>query len=132
MRAKLSAKAFCLLLAAASGGPARAGPCPGRNGRIFPSGDGLVIGFLTGDQADALRLRMEARLSARLAPSLRDRPRAIVLFTGDMAAIQTIAFVPDGLEVGIGDRVMFDGARWDPDNACQYVPNLIRKPGEIG
>ncbi len=132
MPARPSVLALCLHLAATAGGLAHAEPCPPRDGAIFPSGDGVVVGFLGDEQAGALRLRMEARLRARLTPALRDRPRAIVLFSSGEAAIQNVAFVPDGLDVGVGDRVTFDGARWDPDNACQYVPNLIRKPGPMG
>lgn len=131
--------AFAMALAIFAAAPAQAfdspfsGPvCPQRAGPIFLSGEGVVVGFLTRDQALALRVRMEFQLHAALNPDYLDNPRAVIETSRGDVSGREVALVPEGVTVRVGDRVAFDGAYWDPLSACRYMPNLIRPDAPTG
>lgn len=109
-----------------------AAPCPDREGAIFASGAGIVIGFLPRDEALTLRMQTEMRLRAKSNPAWLDNPRAVIRVQREFGASREIALVPEGMSVEIGEAVTFDGAHWDREHACMYVPNLIRKPARVG
>ena len=106
--------------------------CPRREGSIFADGAGKVVGFLDPAEALSMRMRTEMLLRALSDPALRDNPRAVIEVLRPQGPSREIAVVPDGMTVGVGESVEFDGGYWDPGNPCAFVPNLVRKPAATG
>jgi hypothetical protein len=106
--------------------------CPDRSGSIFADGGGRVVGFLDRAEALSMRLRTEMMLRGKSDPTLVDNPRAIVEVMRPQGASREIAVVPDGVTVAVGEAVEFDGGYWAPENACMFIPNLVRKTPATG
>jgi hypothetical protein len=77
-------------------------------------------------------MQTEMSLRARSHPDYVDNPRAVIIVAREFGVSREVALVPDGMEVKAGDSVVFDGAYWDPENSCRYIPNLIRAPATVG
>jgi len=91
----------------------------------LPSAGGVVVGFLTPEQAQWLLLSTQSARGMSVNPEYLANKRALVRIGGGSTGPQVVALVPWGMDVKVGDHVHYAGLHVDPTVACQYIPNLI-------
>lgn len=89
------------------------------------SAGGIVVGFLTPEQAQWLLQNTQSRRGMLINPEYLANKRAVVRIGRGSSGPQVVALVPFGMEVKVGDTVHFTGLHVDPLMVCHYVPNVI-------
>jgi hypothetical protein len=88
---------------------------------------GRVTAFLSGVQAAARTQRVEAQLGAKVSPAYVSLERVNVEYTSPGGSGFTLAAIPDGMTVKIGDRVELSSRHRDPSLPCHFIPWTINR-----
>jgi len=105
--------------------------CPsGRPGSIVvtapPAIYAEVMGFVSKPQAQQLMSNKEASTGEVIDPAYTNDQRVVVQWRAASGAyLRSYAIVPIGTTVHVGEEISFVPSHADPDNLCQYIPNLI-------
>lgn len=95
--------------------------------RPRPLGGGVVVRFLSPEEAANLLRITEARLGMTIDPDYSLNKRAVVRRGVGPAAPTIVALVPLGMDVQVGDPVDMQGFQLDPSLPCHYIPNLVAR-----
>lgn len=124
-------QAIAILLAvwflADRGAPACNSSASGLPRQPRPLGSGVVVRFLSPEEAANLLRRTEAHLGVTISPDYRLDKRAVVREGVGPAGPVITALVPLGMDVQVGDHVDMQGFQIDPSSPCHYIPNLIAR-----
>jgi hypothetical protein len=124
-------QAIAILLAvwllADRGAPACNSGASGLQQQPQPLGSGVVLRFLSPEEAANLLRITEARLGVTINPNYRLDKRAVVRRGVGPAGPTITALVPLGMDVQVGDHVDMQGFQIDPSLPCHYIPNLIAR-----
>ena len=105
---------------------------PNAHYESLASAAGIVVGFMTEEQAQWLLQNTQAQRGMAINPEFLSNKRALVRVGGGTSGPVVTALVPWGMEVRPGDPVHFIGLHVDPAMACHYVPNVIDSRGSPG
>jgi hypothetical protein len=92
-----------------------------------PLGSGVVVRFLSAQEAANLLRITEARLGITIDPDYRLNKRAVVRRGVGPVGPTITALVPLGMDVQVGDQVDMQGFQIDPSSPCHYIPNLVAR-----
>jgi hypothetical protein len=84
---------------------------------------GRVTGFVSEERALAATRAVEAQTGAQISPTYQSLRRVAV----EDGSFKTMAAVPDGLTVQVGDLVELNGRYRDPSAACHFIPWTINR-----
>jgi DNA-binding transcriptional MerR regulator len=93
----------------------------------LPLGSGVVVRFLSPEEAASTLQRTQAHLGMTISPDYSLNKRAVVRRGVGPAGRGIIALVPLGMDVQVGDQVDIQGLQIDPSLPCHYIPNLIAR-----
>jgi hypothetical protein len=88
---------------------------------------GRVTGFLSGRQALAITQRVEAQLGAKINPAYTSLERVNIELTLSGGSGFTLAAIPDGMTVKIGDLVEINSRYKDPSLPCHFIPWMVNR-----
>jgi len=83
-----------------------------------------VIAFIASQQAQELIKQTETSTRLIINPIYIHNQRVVVQLA---AGLRVIVLVPEGMTVSIGQSISFFYAHTDPNDPCQYTPNIIAK-----
>jgi hypothetical protein len=81
-----------------------------------------VLKFVPQAVAEQRIANTEQKKQAVIDPAYANNQRVIVM---DKSGRQYLVVVPKGMVVHIGEGVSFIPSHGDPNNLCDYIPNLI-------
>lgn len=85
-----------------------------------------VVGFMPRSEALTLLDQTQKQVGMQISPRYVDNQRALLMPISARVPRATVALVPNGMEVKIGDIVDYtSGFKMDSQFPCHYVPNLI-------
>ena len=85
-----------------------------------------VVGFMSRSQALALLDQTQKQVGMQISPRYVDNQRVLLQPISGHVPRATVALVPSGMQVKIGDIVDYTtGFKLDAQFPCNYVPNLI-------
>jgi len=85
-----------------------------------------VLGFLPRQEALALIAVTQKEVGMLISPRFVDNQRVMLVPVSGQAERYTVALVPQGMQVKVGDVVDFTtGFKLDSQYPCNYIPNLV-------
>ncbi|OLP49407.1 hypothetical protein BJF91_20405 [Allorhizobium taibaishanense] len=90
-----------------------------------PPRPAIILGFLTPAQSEHSVEITQAKTNVLIDPAYRDNLRASVHPVNAPKDAKTIAIIPKGMNVHMGDQVAIVGWHASPTLACRYVPNSV-------
>ncbi len=85
-----------------------------------------VVGFMPQPEALELLEQTQKQVGMKISPRYVDNQRVRLLPIAGKSERYTVALLPKGMQVKMGDIVDFTwGVKSDPKFPCNYVPNLI-------